>query len=311
MVEESAAPAPVAGRVVVITGASSGIGRATALEFSRANVALVLSARNREQLELVAEECRKLGALVLTLPADVSISDQVSKLGDAAVAAFGRIDVWLNCAAVLMFGPVLDESLEPFRRVIDVNLFGYVNGTRTALQHFQRQEGGGVLINGASMLGKSGEPFLGAYVASKAAIIGFTTCVRQEMRDFQHIQVCTILPVAIDTPIYQKAANHMGKPARCLPAVYAVQRVAKAIVRVSEQPRAEVIVGSYGHLLNIALKLFPRLTERLIARLAPRLQFDEGSEDEHDGNLYQPAGPNTVGGGWRNYWRSKAGLLRM
>lgn len=290
-------------RVVVITGASSGIARAAALTFAAQGAAVVVAARDHLTLGVVADECRQLGGECRAFPVDVSDNDQVVALEQQAIDAFGRIDVWVNCAAVLMFGRVEDEPLESFRRVIDVNLFGYVHGTQAALNAFRKQGNKGVLINVASMLGFSGEPYLGAYVASKAAIRGYSTCTRQEMRRFRDIHICTVLPVAIDTPIYQKAANYVGRKARSLVPLYNVERVAQAIVGLADHPRAEAIVGTYGHLLSLALRLSPRLVEQIIGRLAPSIQFEDSDAPAHHGNLFESPLENRKHGGWRSYWK--------
>jgi short-subunit dehydrogenase len=201
-----------------------------------------------------------------------------------------------------MFGRVEDQPTDAFRRVIDINLFGYVHGTRTAISIFKNQDNRGVLINIGSMLGATGEPYLAAYVSSKAAIRSFTTCTRQEMRGYPNIHICTVLPVAMDTPIYQKGANYFGRAVRSMTPIYAVERAANAIVRLAERPAAETIVGTYGHFLNIALRISPRLVESLIARFAPRIQFEDAPLAEHGGNLFESQKPQSKDGGWRKYW---------
>ncbi|MFP3547023.1 SDR family NAD(P)-dependent oxidoreductase [Rhizobium sp. SIMBA_035] len=289
-------------RVVAITGASSGIARAAATAFATQGAASVVAARDLGSLKIVADECRQAGGTCLAFPVDVSDPDQVTALRDKAIEAFGRIDVWVNCAAVLMFGRSEDEPLDAFRRVIDVNLFGYVYGTRAALGAFRNQGDIGVLINVASMLGFSGEPYLGAYVASKAAIRGYTTCTRQEMRPFRDIHICTVLPVAIDTSIYQKGANYVGRKARSLVPLYDVERVARTIVKLADRPRAETIVGTYGYLMSLGLRLSPSLVERIISWLAPNIQFEATEVPVHHGNLFESSAENSKHGGWRRYW---------
>jgi NAD(P)-dependent dehydrogenase (short-subunit alcohol dehydrogenase family) len=290
-------------KVVVITGASSGIARATAHAFSRQGYLVVLASRDEEALQVVAEECKTVGGVPLVVPTDVSNPADVFALQSRAIESFGKIDVWINCAAVLMFGKIEAQPLRPFRRVIETNLYGYLYGTRAAIEVFQGQESGGVLINVGSLLGLGAEPYLSAYVTSKAAIRALTACVRQEMRCYPNIHVCSVLPVAIDTPIYQKAANYYGKIARSLAPVYDVEKVSHAIAKLAQHPRAEIVVGAYGHPLSLLLRAFPRLGEALIGRVAPRLQFESDPLPEHDGNLFESKLPQRKDGNWRRYWR--------
>jgi len=193
--------------VVVITGASSGIGRITALAFARQGACLALAARDQAVLAAVAEECRSLGGRIVIQPLDVRDFAAVDELRRTAVAAFGCIDVWVNCAAVLLFGRFEDLPPEAFRQVIETNVIGYANGARAAILQFRTQGDRGTLINVGSVLGMVGEPYVSAYVTSKFALRGLTACLRQEMRAFPNIHVCAVLPSALDTPIYQRAGN--------------------------------------------------------------------------------------------------------
>lgn len=289
-------------RVVVVTGASSGIGRATAHAFSRTGARLALAARDRAGLEAAAAECVALGGKPLVCVTDMSSPEEVDRLAETVLRSYGRIDVWVNCAAVLMFGRFADQPVEAFRKVIETNLFGYVYGSRHALAAFERQGGQGILINLASMLGTVGEPYLSAYVASKHAIRGMTTCLRQEMRHHPGIHIVTILPMAIDTPIYQRSGNYMGQAVRSIAPVYAPERVARAIVRAASRPRAEIIVGTLGYPLDLANRLSPTLLNWLIGVFGPKLQFTGEPADPSAGALFESRGGNAVHGGWRCYW---------
>jgi NAD(P)-dependent dehydrogenase (short-subunit alcohol dehydrogenase family) len=291
--------------VVLITGASSGIGRATALAFARRRARLVLAARNLEPLEAAAQECRGSGASALVVSADVTDLEAVSALRERAVAAYGRVDIWVNCAAVLLFGRFEDITPASVQRLIDTNVLGCFNGSRAALTQFKAQGDQGVLINMGSLLGVVGEPYVSAYVASKFAIRGFTACLRQEVRDRPGIMVCAVLPPAIDTPIYQKAGNLFGREVRSIMPVYAAQRVANLVVRTAERPRREVTVGAFGMLLRIASRLAPILLERLVGRFGPMLQFESGTRPPTDGNLFTSTGRYAADDGWRRYWLRK------
>lgn len=300
---------PGRAEVVVITGASSGIGRATAIAFARRQSSLVLAARNEQALHQAAEECRSLGARVLVQATDVSEASQVEALGRASVAEFGRIDVWVNNASILLFGSFEAIAEENFRRVLETNLFGYVNGARVALRHFRAQDDRGSLINIASVLARIGEPYVSAYVTSKFAIRGWSACLRQELADTPGIHVCTVLPSPFDTPIYQKAGNLTGRQPRSIWPVGDATDVAAAIVRLVDHPRREITVGWFGRLLTLADGLAPGLLERAIARLGPALQFSDERAQAGSGNLGEATGPFAVSGGWREYWRRRIGQL--
>lgn len=288
---------------MVITGASSGIGRATALAFAETGVRMVLASRNRGALEEVASACGARSPRVLVHAADVSDAAEVEALGRAAVAEFSRVDVWVNCAAVMQFGSFEAVPGAVFRQVIETNFFGYVHGARFALAQFRRQGDEGTLINVSSVLGVMGEPCGSAYVASKFAIRGWSSCLRQETHDAPGINICTVLPAPFDTPIYQKAANYSGRQPRAIPPVGDPERVAAAIVKLARRPRREIVVGGFGRLLVVGNKLASGVLERVVARIGPRLQFErESSAELTEGNVFAATGPHRTGGGWRDYW---------
>jgi short-subunit dehydrogenase len=296
------APDPL---VVLITGASSGIGRATAQAFARRAASLAIVAREASALESVAHECRALGARVLSYPTDLTDLEAVERLRASVVQEYGRIDVWVSCAAVLAFGRFEDIPPDAFARVLTTNFLGCVNGSRVALAQFRAQGNRGTLINTSSLLGMAGEPYVSPYVASKFAVRGFTACLRQEFRDVPDIRVCLVMPWAVDTPIYSKAANFFGRRARSIIPVVAPERVARAIVSLTTRPRREVIVGMSGHLLKIGLALAPMLVERLIARFGPALQFQPEPQTPSAGSVFASKGPYAVEGGWKEYWAER------
>ncbi|WMT92888.1 SDR family oxidoreductase [Pelagibacterium sp. H642] len=299
---------PLNDAVVVITGASSGIGRASAILFAREGTRLVLASRNLTALEPVAAKCRTAGAETLAFRIDMADEQDVEQLRTDADRAFGRIDVWVNCAAVLFFGRFEDVPANTFKHIIDNNLMGYVHGAKAAIVQFRRQGDRGTLINVASMLGVVSEPNVSAYVASKFAIRGLTASIRQEMANSPSIRVCTILPAAIDTPIYQKAGNLCGKRARSILPVYRTERAAKAILRVAKRPRREVRVGGFAFALDLACRLAPSIVELSIGRFGPGLQFTEEPQPPSDGNLRVSKPPHVERGGWREHWRRRLGL---
>jgi len=284
--------------ITVITGGSSGIGRATALEFARQGGTLVLCAREREPLEEVAEECRVRGGRAIALPADVTQEAEVLELARLAAEEFGKIDVWINNAAVTMFGRFEDLPAADFRQVLETNLFGYIHGARAALPFF-RQQGRGTLINVSSMVGLVGQPLTSAYTTSKFAIDGFTESLRMELVDSPDIHVCEILPGSIDTPLFQHAANYSGRAIKPMEPIYSPEEVARAIAKCVRRPKPRVIVGATPKMLAALLRIAPGAAETLMARQVPKEHFEDASGVDNPGNLYHSMpSMNQLSGGW-------------
>ena len=296
---QAASPLGSRGRVVVITGASSGIGRATAHAFAREGASVVLAARRAEMLEDAARECEALGGLALAVPTDVTREEEVEALGRRALERFGRIDVWFNNAGLAVFGRLESIPSDVWRRVIETNLFGFMHGAKVAMRQF-RAQGHGTLIQNGSIVGATSKPDGSAYAASKFAIRGFSEALRQEVLDQPGIQVCTVLPSVIDTPFFQHAANFSGRSVRAAPPVYTAEEVATAVVDLARQPRAEVIVGGFGKMANLQKQLAPSFTTWFTGRaLHAGFLSDKPSEDTR-GALFEPMRDGRgVDGGWR------------
>jgi NAD(P)-dependent dehydrogenase (short-subunit alcohol dehydrogenase family) len=277
--------------VVVITGASSGIGRATALCFAGKGASLVLAARRTEALDSLVRECRKRGGNAIAVPTDVTDAEAMKMLASRAVQEFGRIDVWVNNAAVSVFGRFLDVPLRDFQRVLDVNIGGYVNGARAALPHL-RTQGTGVLINVSSVVGEVAQPYSAAYSMSKAAVRALGVSLRSELRldGITGVKVCTLLPATIDTPLFRQAANYTGRQVRPMPPVHTPQRAARAIVKLSRKPRREAIVGTGGRYLMVKHKVIPGTMEGIVATATDRTQLSRRrTAPDSAGNLYKPS----------------------
>lgn len=286
-------------RVVVITGASSGIGRATALAFARQGARVVISARRKDRLNDVAEECLDLGAQCLPVPCDVSDEKQVRDLAELSIRRFGRIDVWVNDAGVIAYGPSHEVPEDIARQVIETNLMGSMFGARAALRQFHHQ-GQGVLINVASIAGKVGHPHMSAYSASKYGIVGLSDALRAELRNEPDIHVCTVLPAGTDTPLFQHAANYSGLETQPPPPIYRPRRVARAIVSLARHPRRELAVGATGKFVSALHRLAPGLTERAMAGIIDHKQFRKKQAPPQEGNLNEPTNdPYAVTGGWK------------
>ncbi len=293
--------------VIVITGASSGIGRATALLFANKGATVVLAARREKPLKDLAEECTRLGARALAVSTDQSKEADVQNLARQAIEQFGRLDVWVNNASVILFSRFEKAPPDVFRQVIETNLFGYIYGARAALPQF-REQGSGVLINNSSVLGAVGAPYLSAYTASKFAIRGFGQSLRQELLHDRNIHVCTVLPAAIDTPFFQHAANYTGRAVKPLRPTYEADLVAARIIDLAQRPEREAVVGNAGRFLILQHKLMPGLTERIFARQVEKDHFRDEPAPPTPGNVLQPVDFGTdISGGWKAPEEAQAG----
>jgi len=286
------------GKVVVITGASSGIGRATAHRFSEHGARLVIAARRMQPLDVAVHECTKLGGHATAVQVDVRDSDSVENLARRACETYGRIDIWVNNAAVSLYARVDEGPLEVHRRVIETNLLGCLYGSRVAVRIF-RQQGRGVLVNVSSAVAYVGQPYSSAYVASKFGIHGLTQCIRQEVSDYPEIHVCSVLPGATDTPFFQHAGNYMGRAVQPLKPIADARQVAKVIVATVERPQRTSFVD-IARVLPLLMGIAPGWIEAYVGALVKKHQFRDEPAPASPGNLFEPMveGDN-VSGGWR------------
>jgi short-subunit dehydrogenase len=285
---------------VVVTGASSGIGRATALACSRQGADVVAVARKGAALGSLAATCAGWGGEVRGIALDVTHEEAMETVAGGALEAFERIDAWVNNAGVYAVGSFEQTPPEAFERVLAVNLQAAVRGSRVALAQF-RAQGSGVLINVSSMVAGLPGPTVSAYATSKWGLRGFSLALHAELRDEAGIDVCIVRPSSIDTPIFRQTANFSGRRVKALTPTYAPEEAARAIAGLIVRPRRELVVGRSGKVLVTVRHLAPGLVDRIFARRAVDDQFDGDTPVEAtDGNLYEPDDRwDTVTGGWR------------
>ncbi|HYO03005.1 MAG TPA: SDR family NAD(P)-dependent oxidoreductase [Mycobacterium sp.] len=274
-------------QVVVVIGASSGIGRETALCYSRRGAHLVLAARSRAPLERVADECRAEGAAeVLVQPTDISDADRVQLLFDRTVERFGRVDVAAQCAAITAFGRFEDLPVDVFENIVRTNLFGAANVARSALTHFQAR-GTGHLVLVGSLLGVMAVPYQSAYVVSKFALNGLVRALRQENRHLPDVRIHGIYPGPVDTPVYGTAGNYLGRAPLVPPTAGAPGVVAAAIVRATNRRRSsERHVGLINRPAIAAYRLIPFVFDAVIGPLLRTVSFSSEQTDSTAGNVF-------------------------
>jgi NAD(P)-dependent dehydrogenase (short-subunit alcohol dehydrogenase family) len=290
-------PRPLEEAVVAITGASSGIGRAAALRLARRGASLAICARSDGPLAEIGAECEAAGAEVFQRVLDVSDEEAVEAFAAATVERFGRLDVWVNNAGVIAYGRFEEIPSEVFRQIVETNLMGQVHGARAALKRF-RAQGAGVLINMSSVWGRVSTPQVTPYIVSKNAVRAFSECLSGELVDEDEIHVATMVPQAIDTPIFEHAGNYTGRQVRPIPPVLDVDEVAEGIELCAENPKREVNYGQAGRALEILYATAPGLYRRLAHRAFVRGSFGSIAAAPAPGNVLESRGPHAAEGGW-------------
>jgi short-subunit dehydrogenase len=292
----------IANRTYVIVGASSGFGRGTAVRLGSLHANVVLAARRTELLEEVAREVQANGGTALVVTTDASKPEEVQRLADAAIARFGRIDVWMNVAGIGAIGRFWDIPVEDYSRLIDVNVKGVLYGSHTAIRQFIKQ-GRGALVNVGSVDSEVPLAYQATYAASKAAVLSIARSVNQELRHAGYaktIKIATVMPWAADTPWWPHAANYSGHAPR-MAMMDDPKKVVDAMVWVSLHPREELPVGAKAQASFSAHHFFPDLVERVSANIQ-RAELDKGAPvPATAGSLHQPMpGGTGVDGGIRD-----------
>ena len=276
-------------QVIVITGASSGIGLVTARLAAKRGARVVLNARNEEALRQVTTEINAQGGEAIHVVGDVGQFDDVQKIADEATRRFGGFDTWVNNAGVSIYGPILDQALADQRRLFETNYWGVVHGSIVACEQLRKH--GGALINVGSVLSDVAIPIQGTYCATKHAVKGYTDALRLELQEEgAPISVTLIKPSAIDTPYTHHAKNLMQVEPQNPPPVYAPELVAEAILHCAEHPERDLYVGGGGKLLAEAGQLAPRLTDKVLEAMMFDVQkSDRQKPNGRQDSLYAPA----------------------
>lgn len=279
---------PIAEQVVVVFGASSGIGRETAKQFAQRGAKVVVSARREESLDEVVREIEAAGGEAAALPAEVTDFSQVKAVADFAVMRYGRLDTWVHLAAVSVYAPFDRTAPDEFRRIIDVNLTGQAYGAMAALPHIRQK--GGSLIHVSSVEGEVAVPYHSAYAASKRGLVGMLDALRLELRREEvPVNVANIMPASINTPFFDNARTRLGVKPRGVPPDYEPDVVARTILYAAEHPVRDLYAGGAGAVLVGLRRFSPKLVDGLLNLVAFDLQkTDEPKSDTAPNNLFTP-----------------------
>jgi short-subunit dehydrogenase len=275
-------------QVIVITGASSGIGLATARMAARRGARVVMVSRNERDLRMATEEITIRGGRAIHVVADVAVAEDLDRVAAAAVGEFGGFDTWVNNAGVSIYGKLIDVPMEDKKRLFDTNFWGVVNGCRVAVRHLARR--GGTIINIGSIVSDRAVPLQGMYSASKHAVRGYTDALRMELEhDRLPVTVTLVKPASINTPFVDHARNYMAEAPTLPPPVYAPEVVAQAILRCAERRVREITVGGSGRAITAVGRLAPRTMDVYMERAMFDQQKDPNRSVPPVDSLFSPA----------------------
>lgn len=295
---------------VVITGASSGIGRATAAAFAKSGANVVLAARGRDALDAVGVQCESSGGHALVVPCDVSDAQAVRALAHAAITRFDGVDVWINNVGVGAVGAFDAAPMEAHRRVVEANLIGHMNGAHAVLPHFRARRHG-ILINMISVGGWAAAPYAAAYTASKVGLRGFSAALRAEVTDLPEVYVCEVYPTFVDTPGMVHSTNFTGDQLRPPPPLLDPRSVAAVMVSLSKSPRAVTAIGSVALPARLVQTVAPALTGRVTRQLIDVALGRAALAAQTSGNLFAPSQSHAIDGGYRKPLRHAAPVAAL
>lgn len=282
-------------QVIVITGASSGIGLATARMAAARGAKVVLTSRNERDLRVAVEEIDARGGRATHVVADVAAPEEMDRVANVAIREFGGFDTWVNNAGISIFGRLIDVPMDDKKRLFDTNFWGVVNGCRTAVRYFAGR--GGTIINIGSVVSDRAIPLQGMYSASKHAVRGYTDALRMEIEhDRLPITLTLVKPASINTPFVDHARNYMSDAPSLAPPVYAPEVVARAILKCAERRIREITVGGGGRMLTAFGRLAPRTTDALMERTLFDQQRDKSRPVPPLDSLYRPTNDGEASG---------------
>jgi NADP-dependent 3-hydroxy acid dehydrogenase YdfG len=282
-------------KVIVVTGASSGVGRAVVRALAGPGVRLGLIARNEEALEATANEVTRAGGEALVLPLDVTDAEAVERAAAAVEARWGRIDVWVNNAMATVFAPVAETTAEEYRRVMEVTYLGYVHGTLAALRRMRPHDEGTIIQIGSALAYRS-IPLQSAYCAAKAAVRGFTDSLRTELiHDGSGVRLCMLQLPAVNTPQAVRQRNKLPRQAQPMPPLFAPESIADVVVWAIEHGPREMLIGLPTIQAVWGQKLAPALLDRYLARKGFEPQMADEPNDQHGRDILFESLPGDPG----------------
>lgn len=280
---------PVDEQVVVVFGASSGIGRETAIRFAQQGASVVVAARGEEALKTLTHSIENFGGTAIYVVADAANFNSVKAVADRAVDEFGRLDTWVHCAGISLYARFEDTHPDEFKRIIDINLTGQAYGAMAALPHLKR-EGRGALIHVSSVEAKRAFPLQSAYSSSKHGMIGFLDALRMELMEAKiPISVTNVMPSGINTPLFNHARTKLGVKPMPVPPIYQPSAVADVILHAAQHPTRDIYAGGAGRMIAAFQKLSPTLVDKISIKSAFKAQMtSEPKGVDAPDNLFEP-----------------------